>query len=373
MRHCGPAVPIVATLLAWQSAAAADAGTSDGHTPEKAVTGSLTTEVEYERFYGSGAAINDATVDITGDIAIRLGGGFSVTAEAEIDQNNDPTGNGWYLLHDTGLGINYLRANYARDRYQLYGGLIEPNIFGADYPHMPELWGTDLVEDSELEQKAGIGGRVDLGGAAAGTHRLEAALFTTNTSWFAGSAFDPQTGRTRRGDGGVGNTDGLKNGWAMLNGGGIPGLDGFSYYVSGTRQAADLIFTSAGVRAADTADELRARATLQQAVALGDAATLTLTGDYVRYWNANGFDGARRTYATAGGKLAHGAWYASAYGTRRWIDGENGTNSNDYDVALTLGYVFAGGIDASLEWELDRELGVHQRSVTASVSKSFNF
>jgi hypothetical protein len=340
---------------------------------EKAISGSLTTELEYERFYGSGAAINDVTVDIAGAVAVRLGGGFSLTGSAEIEQNNYPTGNGWYFLYDTGVNLDYLRANYGGERFLVYGGFIEPNIFGTDYPHIPALWGTYLVKDAEIEHRAGGGGRVDLGDAATGTHRIEAALFTVNTSWFGGWAFDKRSGRTRRGDGGVGNTNGLKNAWAMLNGGGIPGLDGFTYYLSGTRQAADLIFDSAGSRATDTADEYRARAALQQKVALSNRSDLTLTGDYIRYWNANGFDGARRDYATLGGRLTYAAWYASAYGTRRWIDGENGTNSNDYDVVLTLGHVFESGFDVALEWALDRELGVHQRSVAATISKSFTF
>lgn len=259
------------------------------------------------------------------------------------------------LFAAEGAFFEQLYVTISQDPARVYGGKIHPR-FGLAWDAAPGLYGTDFAEDYELTEKNGIGLAVEI--PWLGKHTPSGELFVADTSFLAKSYFsrprasDPNVLRPSElqpADGGVSNNGKLNNYSIALDGGKIPGLDGFSYNLGFALQRGGTIPGGEGEDPTTQLNEHDFVAGLQWEIPITPRFTMTPLLEFARIWNQGGAD-VRTNYYTAGlGFELGGGWAAAAYATVRptrhredsirFVDHLAGF-SVDYDI----GSLLKGGI-----------------------------
>ncbi len=321
--------------------------------------------------YGSDTAINDLVFETEALLKYTIADHLNITTAIVLEQIDSGENNKAYFFYKEGIALDYLLLNYTGDNFGFYGGRFQPNVYSFTY--LPDLEATDLVEDEvEITDKLGFGGYVDIKSKEYGTHRIEASLFTADTTVLSETLIT-NSGGVSRSDGGVGNTEGLESFAVAIHGGNIPSLDGVVYHIGFFRQKADLIFDSDDVEVTDIADEYTVRIALQKEQKVSKDTKMTYLADYIHVWNSNGFDGATRDYLSGSLSVTKGKWTGAVAATYLWVDNEDTVAANNYQVETSVGYNFDSELTLTAGWTIDRFDGSTTREFFAELSKTLEF
>ncbi len=286
-------------------------------------------------------------------ITIALSDRFSIFAGLVLQPVQAPPSNdGDRLLDDQGLFIEVLKATYATERFSVFGGKFTSD-FGIAWDAAPGVYGTDLAEEYEQAERLGVGGSVTLGWRGLGRHTIAASSFFADTSSLAESALTRRK-KTRRADGGPGNTGGLDSFAISLGGGDIEGVPGLRYH---------LAFIHQGGGADGEKVERGVAVGAEYALQVSDMFAVTPILEYVTFDNAGGVDGQDRFYLTGGIALTYGNWNLALASTRKDTATAAGDEIDERQSQVSAGYAFKNGFGVDLGWKTVRNAGIDTRTL----------
>ncbi|MGF1639641.1 MAG: hypothetical protein ACFCUO_01685 [Rhodospirillales bacterium] len=274
-----------------------------------------------------------------------------------------------------GLFVENLSLNYEADWWSVIGGKFGPN-FSIAFDAAPGIYGTDLAEDDiEIAERIGFGGSLTYDADALGRHALSASTFFLDNSALSGSILYTSRTRVKTNQGGPSNTESLQSFAIAIDGADIAALPGLRYQIGFLHQDVDRVVDENGVAlsGSETADENRVVVAGEWAIGVTDAITVTPLLEWVRFWNAEGFDGEDRNYLTAALQLEYENWSVSAATTQRWIDPKGGSATNDHQWSVTAGYRFDFGLQLDVGWKVLTEDGDETRTLGAMASYVIEF
>jgi len=306
------------------------------------------------------AELNDLYTTTEPALDLFLLPGLSLHAGLVLEPVLDPGPGEDRFFEDHGLYAEELFALYEHDLFHLIGGKL--NLpFGVAWDLAPGVYGSEIAEDFyERTEMIGAGGGLNfggdgIGGEGFGEHTLAGRAFFVDTSFLSGSAITSR-GRTRRDDGGIGNTGDPASFVIALDGGSFPGIPGDLGYHLAT------IYSQGGE--GDPEDELGFAAGLYGSFTLSEDWAIEPIVEVVHFENADGLDQSR-DLVTVGAGLLHGPWnLALAYGAS--FSDPDGAAIDDLDVHLyqvSAGYSFDFGLDVDLGYKFVEEEGVGSHTV----------
>ena len=292
-------------------------------------------------------------------------------------EDTDPEENRFF--GDQGLFVEVLTLNYETDSFFVLAGKFGPN-FSIAYDAAPGIYGTELAEDDiELSERLGFSAGVafgesgiPLGLEGIGRQELSASVFVADTSFFSDSVFESR-GTLNREEGGPSNTRGFESFTLALDGYDFPQAEGLRYQLAFAKQGVDSVLDDDGNEIADTADEYRVAAAAEWAVGVTEDITVTPLLEYVHFWNGGGIDGEERDYVTASAFLEWQNWNLALAYTGRFIEDDQGENSDDYQFQVSAGYTFGFGLEASVGWKIRDEEDIETETFGALLAYSFAF
>lgn len=232
--------------------------------------------------------------------------------------------------------------SWEKGPFAVFGGKFGPN-FGIAWDAAPGVYGTDLAEEYELAERIGLGASASASyeDAGLGSHTLSASTFFLDTSGLACSAFTRRQ-KTRRDDGGPGNTQGFDSFAVGLDGTDFGVAAGLRYHVS---------FVLQGKGADGEKDETSYAGALEYAIDLGDDLAVTPLIEYVAIDAAEGVADQFRSYLTGALSVAWRGWNLAMAGTRKETDPIDATRTKEEIVQVSAGYAFANGIGVDVGWK----------------------
>ena len=292
-------------------------------------------------------------------------------------EDTDPEENRFF--GDQGLFVEVLTLNYETDSVFVLAGKFGPN-FSIAYDAAPGIYGTELAEDDiELSERLGFSAGVafgesgiPLGLEGIGRQELSASVFVADTSFFSDSVFESR-GTLNREEGGPSNTRGFESFTLALDGYDFPQAQGLRYQLAVAKQGVDSVLDDDGNEIADTADEYRVAAAAEWAVGVTEDITVTPLLEYVHFWNGGGIDGEERDYVTASALLEWQNWNLALAYTGRFIEDDQGEDSDDYQFQVSAGYTFDFGLEASVGWKIRDEEDIETETFGALLAYSFAF
>jgi len=248
--------------------------------------------------------------------------------------------------------------------------------FGLAPSNAPGLFGSNFVEDYDFGGRIMVLGGYDfaqvLADGTAGSHNLVVGSFFVDTTFMSATAFG-EVDRTRKGDGGPGNTESFDSFFVTYDASSVPVLPG------GINYRLSYIYNAAGI--GDTGHEegysvgavvpvpLAGRSALESAS--GEYIAINIVGEYAHFNNFGGVSGVDQDYLTGGFEVVDGQWFATATTTTRWIDDPTNGNETDHLYALSAGY----NVNAAMSFQL----GYAYQEITSASSHmvglqfSYNF
>jgi hypothetical protein len=301
-------------------------------------------------------------------LSIGLSEHLSIEAGFVLEPVSDPQPGGDHWFDDEGLFAETLFLRWERGRFALHAGKFNPS-FGFAWDLAPGIYGVDFAEDYEITERIGFGGAIEFGNPAFGLHRLGADAFFVDTSPLSRSLLHDR-GRTRRSDGGPGNTRSPESFSITLRGGGIPRLPGLTYNLGFANQhRADV-----GGRT-----ERDAVAGLAYGFSPFEGLEIELLSEYAHLQHAEGAN-ERRHYFTQSASASLGDWNVALSYTGRWIHGRDDRSHRDFLFQVSAGHAWeigAGGrfgvIGADVGWRCAREEGVRGDGFGARVRYALAF
>lgn len=218
--------------------------------------------------------------------------------------------------------------------------------FGIAWDTAPGIWGTDFAEDYELSEQIGIAADAGFGSATAGRHTVTMGTFFADTTVLSESAV-ANRGRTRRTDGGAGNTENFSSYALALEGSEIAALPGFGYH---------LAYASRGTGQPGETRETGFAAALSYA-AMIDGIDVAPLVEWVRFNDRDGTPGTDVTYLTTGIGLTWGKWNLALSRTAREQEAAGGSDSDDNLAQISAGYAFDNGIGFNIGYRHSKESG----------------
>ena len=322
------------------------------------ISGEVAIEVENDRTYksdDSAAELNDLYTTTEPELVIAFSPNLSVVAHGVLEPVVDATDD--RVLEDHGFYLQELTLNYETDRFGLFAGKFTPN-FGIAWDVAPGVYGTDFAGDYEIAEQIGAGGSISFGAEGAGTHTLSASSFFADTTVFSQSAFNNR-GRTRKSDGGVGNTEDFSSFAAALDGGEMAALPGFGYHIAYIHRAKG---------EGDASDENGLAVAAQYETEINEV-SLFAVAEYASFSDAEGVDGQDRTYLTTGVQFGWQGWNLALSRTGRDTDG----GDDDELYAVSAGYEFESGLTVDVGWKTAEEGGVDSDTVGLLVGYTLSF
>jgi len=323
--------------------------------------------VELRSDIGLDSTTRDHTLTVEPAVSIGLSESFSIEAGFVLEPVSDPGPGGSRRFDDEGLFVETFLLRWARGRYSLHAGKFNP-AFGFAWDLAPGIYGVDFAEDYEISERIGFGGTIDIGNAAVGRHRLGADAFSVDTSPLSRSLFYDR-GRTRRSDGGPGNTASPQSFAITLRGGEIPKLPRLTYNLGfAHQQRADV-----GGRS-----ERDAVAGLGYGFSPFEDLEFELLSEYA-YLDGAGGESERRHYFTQSAAAYWRGWNAALSYTGRWIRGRDGS-SRGFLFQASAGYAWEigagsrfGVVGTDVGWRRARDEGAASDGFGVLVSYSLAF
>lgn len=249
--------------------------------------------------------------------------------------------------------------------------------FGLAPSNAPGLFGSNFVGDYDYGGRIMVLGGYDfaqaLAGGTAGSHNLLVGSFFVDTTFMSATAFG-EVDRTRRGDGGPGNTEGFDSYFVTYDASSVPVLPG------GVNYRLSYIYNAAGL--GDTGHEegysvgavvpipLAGRSALESAS--GKYIAINVVGEYAHFNNFGGVGGVDHNYLTGGLEGVKGQWFATATTTTRMIDDPVNGDETDHLFALSGGYNFNAAMSVQLGYAYQEITGASSHVVGLQFSYDFN-
>ena len=274
-----------------------------------------------------------------------------------------------------GLFVENLSLIYESDWWSAIGGKFGPN-FSIAYDAAPGIYGTDIPEDEiEVSERIGFGGSLTYNAETFGAHTLSGSTFYLDNTILSGSTLYTSRTRVKKNQGGPSNTESLESFALAVDGADIAALPGFNYQVGFLHQDVDRVVDEDGATlpGSETADENRVVVAGQWAIGVSDDITVTPLLEWVRFWNAEGFDDEDRNYLTASALLEYRHWNFSVATTQRWTDPKGGDSFNDYQWSMTAGYLFDFGLQLDVGWKVLSDDGGNFRTLGGLASYVIEF
>lgn len=290
--------------------------------------------------------LNDTFLTIEPEISFRLSENFSIEAGLVFEPIKGATDD--RFLEDQGLFVEQLFLSYQGEGFGLKAGKFNP-AFGVAWDKAPGIYGVDFAEDYELTERIGLGGDVTFGTEAAGDHTVSVATFFADTSILSQSFLNSR-GETRRGSGGLSNTEDFSSFSVSLDSESVPALGGLGYTLGIAQQ-------DGGVGTRE--DETSYVAGVFGSFEVADGITLEPIIEYVYQDNDAGTI-ADQDYFTIGNAVLVGPWNVSLSYTARNTDA-NVAGTADVEDELfqaSAGYAFENGLTADLGYRFSEEASV---------------
>ena len=322
-------------------------------------------EVQNDWTYASDdpdAELNDLFTKIEPVLEIHILPGLSLLAHAVLEPVADPGPREDRVFEDQGLLLEDLYFRYDIGIFSLQGGKFAPN-FGLAWDAAPGVYGTDFAEDGyEFAERIGLGAGLLTEDEALGSHGLSASAFFLDTSALAGSAFTARA-RTRRADGGVGNTGDLSSFAIALDGGEAALLPGLAYHLAFIRQAAG---------AGDASDETGFAVALSYAFTVGEVELQPFV-EHVHFDDADGVVGQDRYFLTTSLRATWGDWNLALSRTGRVTEPPGVADIDDELIQVSAGYNLGLGFTLDVGWRHTEEAGVDSDIIGALLVWSAEF
>jgi hypothetical protein len=311
---------------------------------------------------------HDHYLSVEPAFSIGLSQHFSIEAGFVLEPVSDPRPGQDRWFDDEGLFVEAFFLRWERGRFSLHAGKFNL-AFGFAWALAPGIYGVDFAEDYEISERIGFGGTIDFGNAAVGRYRLGADAFFVDTSPLSRSLINDR-GRTRRSDGGPGNTASPESFAITLRGGAIPWLPGLTYNLGfANHQRAD-----AGGRS-----QRDAVAGLIYGFSPFENLEVELLSEYAHLHNAEG-ENERRHYFTQSAVAYWGGWNVALSYTGRWIRRGDGGSSRDFLFQASAGYAWeigAGGrfglLGTDVGWRSARDGGISGDGIGVLVGYALAF
>lgn len=305
---------------------------------------------------------NNLSPTIEPSVTFQLSPQWSVFAHAVMETVGDAAKFENRAFEDIGLYMEDLYLEYAADRFGAKAGKLNVG-FGVAWDMAYGLYGTDLAEDYEISERIGFVGDWHVGKGRYGTHTVSGATFFADTTFFSESALRGR-GDTRRGDGGVSNTESFRSFVVALNGAEIPMLGNLGYHLSYMRQAAG---------AGNATDEDSFAAAVYSSFNLGGDVTFDPLFEVVRQLDQGGTVGMDRLYLTFSGQLGWKGWNFAASWTERETDNPAGATNTDSHFQLSAGYAFDFGLSVDVGWKVSEDGGNETRTLGVLAAYTIEF
>ncbi len=319
-----------------------------------AFSGEILFELQHDEFYKSDDPEKERHTTFTTVepvFALNFTREFSVETAMVYEPVGEVNPRAYSAFSKQGLFVEMLFLRYAKDRFSIRGGKINPE-FGLAWDMAPGIYGSELAElDYELTEMLGFGGSWNFGNAAVESLVLTANLFQADDTVLSESAIEPRYiyidregevhKRNRAGYLSRANTGNLESFAITLRGEEIPAVPGLLFDLGYTRLAMPEPLT----------DQSWANASLTYAAPLTEEIDLSLLAEYVYKDNAFAIEDYQADYLTLGSELEWRGWNTALSFTGIDHDPAAGIErSNDTLFQVSAGYAFAFGLRVDLAW-----------------------
>ncbi|MEK9645065.1 MAG: hypothetical protein VW547_05925 [Alphaproteobacteria bacterium] len=287
---------------------------------------------------------NDLYPTIEPSVKVHFTPEWSAVAHVTIESIGDPAKFENRFFEDVGLYVDELYGEYAGERLSVKAGKLNAG-FGVGWDAAAGLFGTDFAEDYETSERVGVFASWRLSGGENGSHRVWGGTFFKDTTILSESALRGR-GDTRRGDGGIGNTESFDNFIVAIDGEKIPFLGEAGYHFSVMGQ-------SAGV--GGTSDETSVAAAVFTNLDVGHGITLTSLLEGVRISHAGGTATEDKEYVVLSGQLAWNSWNLALAHTWRATKRDSAADHRDTHFQVSAGYAFDFGLSIDVGWKVVEE------------------
>lgn len=325
-------------------------------------------EVENDWTYDSDdpdSELNDLYATVEPTLIMHITDGLSLTTHGVLEPVRDPKPGEDRYFEDEGFYIQDLFLNYDWNNLSVLGGKFTPN-FGRAWDIAPGVYGTDFAEDYELAERIGLGASYAFEAGGFGTHTLSASTFFVDTSILSESAIKNR-GRTRREDGGPGNTESLESFAVAIDGGDFPETlfgDTFPGQSPVKGLTYQLAFVSQAAGEGSDSRENGLVASVAHQFPIGQMVKLEPLVEYAYFFDADGVDGQDRYYVTAGATaLIHENWNVAMSYTRRETMPSGGADVGDNLFQVSAGYAFDFGLGVDVGWRYAEESDIESQTV----------
>ena len=350
------ALALSAALLAAASAQAGEIG----NFPR--VSGTIPFQIQNDyNFDQDGVSDwNNLSTDTEPDITIDFLPGppnLIFYAHAVLEEVGDgPTPGDDSFFDDTGLFIQDINLSYGDGRWEVLGGKFTPN-FGRAWNLAPDLYGQDIAEDYEFDERIGLGGAYTFGDGSWGLHTLSGTTFFLDTTFLSDSIITSR-GRTKKSDGGPSNTESLESFAVAYDATALPirALPGLQYQLGVISQAKG---------STESAREVGYVASANASFPLSDPESplsydfieLKPLLEFVYFDDFDGVDGQDRSYVTGALELIYGQWDFGATYSYVYTDNPDDPSGNDegYEASLQGGYTLENGLGIAIGWNYARD------------------
>ncbi len=340
----------------------ANAQSTSSAIPEKSVfsgpvfSGEASFELQIEQGFDSDDTVNEransfGTIEFAP--AIQLSENFLIDGTVIIEPVQETTSGDDTTFDDEGVFIEELKLNYQGNAWSAYAGKFNPG-FGVAWDLGGGIWGGDFAEDYELAEKIGFGGAYTLATQGMRNHTLTASTFFTDTSTLSQSAGTGR-GRTRKSDGGVGNTQDLSSFSVAMDGKNIGTIANLNYHL-GLRHLA------AGNADKGKNDEKGIAASVSYILPTTGPVKTYILLETVHLENVNG-DKDDTDYNTVSAQMIlYENWSLTLSHTGRKTDIKTGIPSavalKDHLTQISAGYAFANGVSVDAGWKTTEEANI---------------
>lgn len=263
---------------------------------------------------------------------------------------------------DLGLVMEDLYIEHRGERFGARAGKLNPG-FGIAWDRAPGIYGDEFPKGYEINERIGLVGSYKLPRGAAGETTVSASTFFLDTSVLSQSALAGR-GDTRRGDGGVSNTERFNSFLGALDGGNVPGAGGLGYHLSYMHQARG---------SGDARDEDSVAVGLHSSFDLGHGVTFLPLAEYVHRQNFAGVADQDRNYVTLAGEFGWNAWNLAVAWTGRDTVRKNAADDRDSQLQISGGYTFDIGLTLEIGWKVTDEADSETQTLGAKASYTIPF
>ena len=303
-----------------------------------------------------GSPSNSLNADIEPQVDLLFSQDLILTTHITLDQQNDPGPGDFWIFQDQELYIEELFLRYRPGRYDFLVGKFDATF--AQGPNLaPGIYGTDFVDDYQVNENWGGQVGYRFGGGESGTHTILASTFFADTTVLSEALITGRP-RLRLSDGGPGNTEDFSS-FAV------------NYYATAFANSGieySLGFVNLGKGVGNTSDEQGYSGTLTWSIPLVDGNAETLDNNFVElrpfvevahFENAGGTKGLQSTYYSGFMEVFYGRWDVSAGGTLRSNGNHSGAmGTDDYLATGTVQYNFDGGLALAVGYRVQKDSGV---------------